>query len=104
MGKAVRRANRHRTLLPLLRPRHGRTQGEISPIGHAIAQEVNPMQVKVYETGVRIWLSANDTYRWATRPGSAWPCSELSGKRLFAEFDRNGLCDMSIDGRVQDCD
>lgn len=62
------------------------------------------MQVKVYETGVRIWLSANDTHRWANRPHASWPCSQLADRRVFAEFDSNGLLDMSIDGRCEDCD
>jgi hypothetical protein len=54
--------------------------------------------------GVKLWLSANDTYKWATRPGSAWPCSELSGHRLFAEFAKGGdLIDMAIDGKSADC-
>jgi hypothetical protein len=44
---------------------------------------------------ISLWLSANDTYEWATH----WPCSQLSGKRLFAEFEPNGdLVDMAING------
>ena len=49
------------------------------------------MRTQITDSGVKLWLSANDTHRWATRPHAAWPCSELSGKRLFAEFDRGGL-------------
>ena len=48
---------------------------------------------------VRLWLSAQDTYEWATRIGECWPCSSLSGHRLFAEFDSNGLLDFTVDGR-----
>ena len=50
-------------------------------------------------------LSARETYAWAHRAGSAWPCSFLSGRRLAVEFDRNGLFDLSIDGwrGDQDC-
>ena len=46
------------------------------------------MRTQITDSGVKLWLSANDTYRWATRPRAAWPCSELAGNRLFAEFDR----------------
>ena len=54
--------------------------------------------------GVKLWLSARDTYDWANRPGKQWPCSELSGRRLFAEFDSRGdLVDMAINGRSADC-
>jgi hypothetical protein len=61
------------------------------------------MRTQITDSRVRLWLSANDTYRWATRPCAAWPCSELSGKRLFAEFDRDGLIDLTIDGCTGDC-
>lgn len=56
--------------------------------------------------GLKLWLSANDTYQWATRPGASWPCSALSNRRLFAEFEANGdLVDLVIDGGrgEQDC-
>lgn len=59
------------------------------------------------EYGVKLWLSANDTYDWAHRAGNSWPCSQLSNRRLFAEFDATGdLVDLSIDGGrgEQDCD
>lgn len=51
-----------------------------------------------------IWLSARDTYEWAHRTGASWPCSTLSGHRVFAAFDSNGLCDLTIDGKDGDCD
>lgn len=57
------------------------------------------MRVQIDENMVRLWLSANDTFYWARRPGQAWPCSEISGRRLFAEFDWNGLLDLTVDGR-----
>lgn len=50
-------------------------------------------------TSYRLNLSARETYDWATRPGSAWPCSKLSNYRLMVEVDSNGLCDYSVDGR-----
>lgn len=70
------------------------------------------MRIKLVATdpvspwGIKLWLSANDTYLWATRPGASWPCSELRGRRLFVEFDGDGdLVDLAIDGGRgnQDC-
>ena len=56
--------------------------------------------------GTKLWLSASDTYEWAHKTGAAWPCSELSGSRLFVEFDLHGdLVDITIDGKNDvDCD
>ncbi len=57
--------------------------------------------------GVKLWLSARDTYDWAHRSGNSWPCSQLSGRRLFAAFAPNeDLVELSIDGGRgnQDCD
>ncbi len=45
-----------------------------------------------------MWLSANDTYRWANKPGARWPCSQLADRRIVVEIDANGLCDYAIDG------
>lgn len=62
------------------------------------------MRIKETSTGTQLWLSANDTYKWANKPSAKWPCSVLSGHRLYAEFDEdNGLIDMTIDGRSRDC-
>jgi hypothetical protein len=61
------------------------------------------MRTQITDTGVRLWLSANDTYCWATRPRACWPCSELSVKRLLVEYDRGGLVDMAVNGRIGDC-
>ena len=57
------------------------------------------MRIKITQTTVKLWLSKSDTEAWATRPGMAWPCSSLRGKRLFAEFDRTGLLDLTINGQ-----
>ena len=64
------------------------------------------MRIHFNESEIKMWLSANDTYSWANRPGESWPCSALSGHRLFAEFDvRNGdLIDLAIDGKTRDID
>lgn len=56
------------------------------------------MKHAINSHGVSLWLSSSETASWARRPGAAWPCSYLAGRRLFAQFDRNGLCDLSIDG------
>jgi len=62
------------------------------------------MRTKIGPSSVKLWLSAFDTESWADRPGSRWPCSQLSGRRVFAEFDSNGLVDLSIDGKTRDVD
>ena len=56
------------------------------------------MRVQINESSVTLWLSRNDTYDWATRPGHSWPCSSLRDKRLVATFDSNGLLDLSVNG------
>jgi hypothetical protein len=56
--------------------------------------------------GLKVWLSANDTYQWATRSGVSRPYSFLRNRRAFAEFDSKGdLVDMAINGGRgdQDC-
>ena len=57
------------------------------------------MKVSISSDQVTLWASANDTYEWAQQPFKRWPCSALSGHRFVATFDRNGLCDLTIDGR-----
>ena len=57
------------------------------------------MRIKIVENAVMVWLSASDTYAWAHRSGAAWPGSTLSGNRLFAAFDSNGLYDFTVNGR-----
>ncbi len=48
---------------------------------------------------VKLWLSAEDTCYWATRPGNSWPCSQLAGKRLFVEFDNSDLINFTVNGK-----
>lgn len=62
------------------------------------------MRKIVTGSSVKLWISANDTRRWAHKAGAYWPCSQLADKRLFVEYDSNGLCDLAIDGRYGDCD
>ena len=48
----------------------------------------------------KLWLSASDTWEWAHRSGAHWPCSEVQGLDLYAEFDGNGdLVDLATNGR-----
>lgn len=74
------------------------------------------MRIQINETSVALWISAQETSDWAngsiwggSKEGwikhGSWPCSQLRGRRVFAAFDRNGLCDMAINGNSQtDCD
>ncbi|KKN72375.1 hypothetical protein LCGC14_0410860, partial [marine sediment metagenome] len=60
------------------------------------------MKIKQGDT-TKLWLSAKNTYGWAHRPGAVWPCSTLSGHRLFVEFAQNGdLVDFAVDGVTRD--
>ena len=64
------------------------------------------MRIKLHESdgkvvGYALWLSANDTYAWAHKPGARWPCSEASGHRLVVCVDSNGLYDCALNGK--DC-
>jgi hypothetical protein len=56
--------------------------------------------MKTNKYGSKLWLSANDTYNWANKPGASWPCSTLSGHKLFVEFDSNGICNIALDGKT----
>ncbi len=62
------------------------------------------MKLIDHGNAVILKLSARDTQQWASRPNAAWPCSTLAGKRVLAAFDRNGLYELAIDGRDDDCD
>ena len=46
------------------------------------------MRVKTINGTIKLWLSVNDTYDWAHKPGAAWPCSKLSGKRVYIEIEK----------------
>ncbi len=61
------------------------------------------MQAEVRDNSVDLWLDDVDTFSWANKPSDSWPCSTLSGKHLYASFDRNGLNDLRIDGMESDC-
>ena len=48
--------------------------------------------MKISKHSRKIWLSANDTFRFAygTYGTGKWPCSVLSGEKCFVEFASNG--------------
>lgn len=58
------------------------------------------MRAKQFKNGAtQLWLSAADTYNWAHRTNANWPCSTISGSRLFVGFDSNGdLVEFALDG------
>ena len=60
------------------------------------------MRTQVNGSTTKIWLSANGTYDWAHKIGASWPCSTLSNRRVFAEFDDGDLIDIVIDGKSAD--
>jgi len=49
-------------------------------------------------------LDDNETYTWAHRVNNPWPCSQISGKRLWIAVDLNGLFDITLDGKFVDID
>lgn len=57
------------------------------------------MRIERHGDTVQLWLDADDTYRWAHKPGDLWPCSYLSGKMLYAEFHNGDLVDCRVDCR-----
>ena len=57
------------------------------------------MRVKEHIGGYNLWLTANETYKWAHKAGPTWPCSTLAGHKLFVAIDSNGLCDITLDGK-----
>lgn len=58
------------------------------------------MKIQKTENGTKIFLSKNDSWRWAMRPGRSWPCSTLSDKRIYVELaSNNDIIDVRINGR-----
>ena len=58
------------------------------------------MRTQITETSIKLWFSAGDTHSWAHRPGQAWLGSILAGRRLFVEFDANGLLDLTVNDKT----
>lgn len=59
------------------------------------------MKTKVAPDGrLYLWLDADDTEKWATKPRAMWPGSVLRGRSLYAEFEPNGdLVDYTVKER-----
>lgn len=58
------------------------------------------MKIKKEGNTTKIWLSSNDTFRWAERPNAKWPCSTLSDRRIYVELDKNkDIIDIKINGK-----
>jgi len=51
-----------------------------------------------------LWLTEEDTERWATRAYSHWPASTLRGHRLCVNVDITGLASVTVDDEVWDRD
>ena len=62
------------------------------------------MRMNGMKNDCKAWLSARDTYDWANRDGSSWPCSTLSDHRIMVEVSNGDLVDIMIDGKSADCD
>lgn len=85
----------------------------ISPRG-AGGERDKTMRFKQNEYGSILWLSADDTYQWASgetprgfkcEHQGSWPCSQLRGKRVRVEFEKNGdLVDLAVNGKMADVD
>ena len=53
------------------------------------------MRTKITDTHVQIWLNKREVSDWCNR----WPCSGFAGKSIWAEFDANGLIDVTFNSR-----
>lgn len=54
-------------------------------------------EMHVTPGGVRLHATGDQLRDWARRPGEAWPCSGLARcDEVTADFDGNGLCDLTI--------
>jgi hypothetical protein len=40
---------------------------------------------------IQLWLSADDTYGWAHRPGERWPCFTLAHHRDHLNRNEDGV-------------
>lgn len=62
------------------------------------------MRTKKTGKQVFLWASRRDTEEWANRPGKKWPCSTLSGNRLYAEFYDGDLVQVLLNGHMGEHD
>lgn len=49
-----------------------------------------PRIEQVGDNGIVLYLSADDTYKWAHRPGRMWPCSRAADRHIKIHIDRDG--------------
>lgn len=57
------------------------------------------MRIKEVDNGYYMYLTGHDTYNWAHREGLNWPGSVLSSRSLFVLVSKNGLLDITQNGR-----
>ena len=57
------------------------------------------MRIRIDKNSFVLWLSANDTYNWAHKPGATWPCSTINGRRVALFVDMTGLVEFTVNGR-----
>jgi hypothetical protein len=57
------------------------------------------MKIRRDKNGYCMWLSARDTAAWATRDGNCWPLSVFAGRRLYVMAGKNGLEEITLNGR-----
>ncbi len=57
------------------------------------------MRTRIDATSFTLWLSAQDTYDWKTKPGASWPCSTIDGRPVMVQFDSNGLLDFTVNSK-----
>ena len=60
------------------------------------------MNIDGNPAGFTVELTAEETRKWANRPGSRWPCSKAAGRKIWAQFGPGGLVDLKVDGRRLD--
>jgi len=61
------------------------------------------MHVNVTKTFVQLTVDKHDIQDWGEFPPATWPCSTLQGCESFvAEFDENGLVDLTVKGKSTD--
>lgn len=74
-----------------------RSAGEIT-----VADGLSRQRCVVTDSRVFLHLTADETADWADTPGKCWPGSQIAGRTLDVEFDRNGLVDFTLDGESVD--
>ncbi len=60
------------------------------------------MRIEYGDDFVFLFAEKCDTWNWAHRPDSCWPCSELAGHWIQAQWDKNGLTELIVSGQQLD--